>query len=289
MKLKSLLSSKSPTPDGIRVVSRSSQAITLEQRMGSEINVIVVPRSDEISLNAVVDGSRSTLTVGFESGKEWKQGFSTEQHCRDAQETLSRSMSRSGYSWKQAAISVLIGVAVVLLITPTPATSVAPIQVSAVAEPQPQTPAASTLSPVEMGKLFAAQVSSGLNLGKGGKSFVVFSDPNCPFCRELEKSLAQLDGGLNPVVLPLGFKEGARDLSAAILCSKDPVIAWKAYMRDGQKPGAQVCQDGLAKVDANMALFRDLQMGSTPTLVSPSGVVVVGSGTPDAIRMVMSN
>lgn len=289
MKLKSLFSSKTSTPDGIRVVTRSAQSTTLEQRMGSEINVIVVPRSDEISLNAVVDGNRSTLTVGFANGKEWKQGFASEQHCRDAQEILSRSLSRFSYSWRQAALSVLIGLAVVLLITPTPATSVAPNQVSAVAEPQPQTPAASTLNPVEMGKLFAAQVSSGLNLGKGGKPFVVFSDPNCPFCRELEKSLAQLDSALNPVILPLGFKEGARDLSASVLCSKDPVAAWKAYMRDGKKPGAQVCQDGLAKVDANMALFRELQLGSTPTLVSPSGVVVVGSGTPEAIRMVMSN
>ena len=298
MKIRIPFLSKTRIEDGIHIVSRSAAGTVIENRNGNVLYTRLVPAVSTISTESVLDGSRSVLKVSLGDGDAWVQTFRSEQDCSEASVALNKSLRSSAYSMKSFMISVAVAVGVVFLITPpaeqasaavaalpdrpayNPAAAFAP-------QTEPASAAGSVLSEAEKAELAEAVAKRGLKLTDGAKQFVVFSDPNCPFCRELEKSLVQLDKSFAPVVLPLGFKPGARDLSASILCSKDPAKAWRESLLDGKAPSAAPCDAGFAQVDQNMALFQALKMGSTPTMVTPGGSVVIGTGTPEVIASVM--
>lgn len=284
--------------DGIRIVSRSAAGTVIENRSGNVLFTRLVPAGGSISTESVLDGSRSMLKISLGDGDAWVQNFRSEQECNEASQTLNKSLRTSTYSMKSFLISVAVALVVVFLITPPAdqaAAAVAALPDRPAYNPgaaftpktEPASAAGSVLSETEKADLAEAVAKRGLKLTAGAKQFVVFSDPNCPFCRELEQSLVKLDKSFAPVVLPLGFKPGARDLAASILCSKDPAKAWRETLLDGKAPSASACDAGFAQVDQNMALFQLLKMGSTPTMVTPGGSVVIGTGTPEVIASVM--
>ena len=296
MKLRLPFIARRPTHDGIHIVSRGAAGTVLERRAGNVLLTRLVPAGSPITVESVIDGARSAVKVSTGGADEWMQTFSSEQDCREASEALGRALRRTTYSVKNFLISVAVAVTFVFLISPAPG----PGEAAAAARPSydpaaalqlpslAAAPAPSVLSPTERGELDEAVEQRGMKLSPGGTQFVVFSDPNCPFCRELERSLVQLDPSLSPVIMPLGFKPGARELSASVLCSSDPVKAWRDALIEDKAPSAPACERGLAQVDLNMALFQKLKMGSTPTMVTPGGTVVVGTGSPEVIASVMS-
>lgn len=296
MKLRIPFTSRRPTHDGIHIVSRGVSGTVIERRAGNVLLTRLVPAGAPITVESVIDGARSTVKVSMGQADEWTQNFSSEQDCREASESLGRALRRTSYSLKNFLMSAAVAVVFVFLISPSPApadgaASARPASNLAAALPfaAPRAePAPSVLSSAERIELDEAVAQRGMQLAPGGTQFVVFSDPNCPFCRELEQSLVQLDPAFSPVILPLGFKPGARELSASVLCSRDPAAAWREALIEGKAPEAPACERGLVQVDLNMALFQKLKMGSTPTMVTPSGTVVVGTGSPEVIASVMS-
>jgi protein-disulfide isomerase len=110
----------------------------------------------------------------------------------------------------------------------------------------------------------------------GKQMLVAFSDPNCPSCHDLDSQASHFDGTTGLTVIPVAYKEGSRDLAAAILCSANPGKAWTDSMM-GQRPSNAPCDKGYAQVDANRALFEKIGGTATPTLVAPNGSLAAGS------------
>ncbi|WP_436659790.1 DsbC family protein [Acinetobacter sp. P1(2025)] len=113
--------------------------------------------------------------------------------------------------------------------------------------------------------------------GNGSRKLAVFSDPDCPFCKQLEPQLAKLDNVTiyvftNPLV---GLHPNARNVAKKIWCAPDRAKAWREYLISSIAPNS----DGTCNnpVDANVQLSRDLGFDGTPMTVLEDGSVVAGA------------
>lgn len=157
-----------------------------------------------------------------------------------------------------------------------------PLASQAAADPT----ADSYLTGVEKEKVLANK--NRVILSSKGPGLVVFSDPNCPFCKKLESSLEATVKDAAISIIPVGFKPGSREAIASILCSKDVPSAWRAAVESGKAAGP-VCDSGLKKVDENNKLFADLRLSVTPTIVSPKGLLVPTYTTTEQLALVLKN
>jgi protein-disulfide isomerase len=123
---------------------------------------------------------------------------------------------------------------------------------------------------------------SGIQLHATGKPFVIFSDPNCPACRQLEaqlNELAKTDKSFAPIIVPVAFKKNSEEAVTQVLCSKDMVAAWRLSVVDTNEAASanSLCDDGKAKVALNNAAFAALRLDKTPTIITTNGKVAVGA------------
>lgn len=119
--------------------------------------------------------------------------------------------------------------------------------------------------------------------GKGTRTLIVFSDPDCPFCKQLEKNLGSLnDVTIYTFMFPLeGLHPGAKEKSVAVWCSKDKEAAWSELLLKGVAPAkSEKCSH---PVERNIALAEKLNISGTPTLVSLDGRKLPGAATADRI------
>lgn len=114
--------------------------------------------------------------------------------------------------------------------------------------------------------------------GDGVRKLVVFSDPDCPYCRQLEKELAFLDNVTIYVMLyPLeDLHPDARRKSEAVWCSSDRAKAWDDLMLHGKEPVAakDECKTPLDEIHK---VAQRLSITGTPGLVFANGKLVPGA------------
>lgn len=113
--------------------------------------------------------------------------------------------------------------------------------------------------------------------GKGERTLVVFSDPDCPYCQALEKELAKLDNvAIYTFLYPLEeLHPGATAKADAIWCAPDRAQAWSDYMLDRKLVSpVSKCE---TPVQAIGALGAQLGMMGTPAIVFSNGKRVDGS------------
>ena len=120
---------------------------------------------------------------------------------------------------------------------------------------------------------------------------IVFDDPECMFCRklqpEIEKVVAfQSDIAFFVKMYPLASHPDAKDKAKAIICAK---------LQGNNARAAALLADSLAgkplpapdcvsdRVEKNIALAKELYIGSTPTLVMPDGRIIPGFKEADKI------
>lgn len=144
------------------------------------------------------------------------------------------------------------------------------------------------LWPTEMQVVANASREMGIQMRPSGQPFVIFSDPNCPSCKDLEPKLSQIDPRFVPVIVPVSFKVGSEELVKNVLCAKDTVAAWSAAI-GGYAPTGDAISDGKCvgaeeKVMKANGAFVALNFTGTPTLVSATGKVIAGSGSLDDIN-----
>ncbi len=112
--------------------------------------------------------------------------------------------------------------------------------------------------------------------GPGARKLAVFSDPDCPHCRALERELTRLeDITLYTFLYPLeGLHPGAREKAIAVWCAPDRTKAWSHLMLQGNEPPPASCPH---PVDRNLALGARLRVQGTPTLFAGDGRRLVGA------------
>ena len=118
--------------------------------------------------------------------------------------------------------------------------------------------------------------------GTGRRKIAVFSDPNCPYCKRLEKDLARLDDitvhiFLYPVIKPESVAQ-----TKSVWCSKDRARAWNALMLRDIQPAAKPDCD--TPVESLVALGRKLGANSTPTWFLETGERHSGALPVDELR-----
>lgn len=126
--------------------------------------------------------------------------------------------------------------------------------------------------------------------GNGKRVMYVFSDPDCPFCKQLEKSLVNLkDVTIYTFMFPIdGLHPDAKRKAVAVWCSKDREKAWDDLMHKGieAKAAAAACAN---PVDRNVALADRFGITGTPTLISADGRKLPGAAPADRISAWLDN
>lgn len=125
--------------------------------------------------------------------------------------------------------------------------------------------------------------------GNGSRKLAVFSDPDCPYCKQLEqKELVNItDVTIYTFLYPLEqLHPDAGNKSRAMWCAPDRAKAWTDWVMKGQLPeGAASCDTPLDKV---AGLGRKLGINSTPTLIFANGKRILGAYPAKEIEKVMS-
>jgi thiol:disulfide interchange protein DsbC len=124
-----------------------------------------------------------------------------------------------------------------------------------------------------------------IKFGSGDLKLAVFSDPDCPFCRQLEGELDKLKG-VTVYVFPYpiaSLHPTAARVATAIWCSPNKAQAWKDYLiRRIQPPQAKQGCDASA-IQRNVGLADELSINATPTLISGDGRIASGASQAEAI------
>lgn len=113
--------------------------------------------------------------------------------------------------------------------------------------------------------------------GNGSRQFAVFSDPDCPYCQALEKSLLSVnDVTMYVFLFPIAqLHPQAPEKAHAIWCAKDRAAAWSQWMHEKKLPPAGTCSGD--PVDELQQLGDRLHINSTPTLFFTDGRRVAGA------------
>jgi thiol:disulfide interchange protein DsbC len=104
-------------------------------------------------------------------------------------------------------------------------------------------------------------------------SVTVFTDVDCPYCRQFHKQIAeynQLGIAVNYVMYPLDIHPGADQKAVAVWCAKDRNEAYTAAM-NGQDPGHATCTNPVAETKA---LGVRLGINATPTVLADDGSTI---------------
>lgn len=124
--------------------------------------------------------------------------------------------------------------------------------------------------------------------GDGSRKLIVFSDPECPYCKRLEQELAKVNNvTIYDFPYPIeSLHPGTTAVSKAIWCSRDRNAAWQNALLKNVYPN----NDGKCDnpVDANIALGDKLHVTGTPTLFFSNGQRVPGAVPADKLDQMLN-
>ena len=112
--------------------------------------------------------------------------------------------------------------------------------------------------------------------GNGKRQLIVFSDPMCPYCQQVEREIERLNNITVYVMLyPIETKfKGTTELSKQIWCSSDRGKAWDDWMLRKVAPTAKAsCKDPIARLEQ---VGSKLNINNTPTLIFADGGIIPG-------------
>lgn len=110
--------------------------------------------------------------------------------------------------------------------------------------------------------------------GNGKRQIAIFSDPNCPYCKQLETELNKLnDVTIYTFIYPI--KNQSIAVSKQVFCEKAPALAWSNLISKGIQPSSKkTCAN---PVERNLSLGKSLGLNGTPAIIFSNGFKVMGS------------
>lgn len=126
--------------------------------------------------------------------------------------------------------------------------------------------------------------------GNGSRKLVIFSDPDCPYCKKLEqKDLVGItDVTIYTFLYPLeSLHPDAANKSRTIWCATDRSKAWQEWILNGRLPKGTVSCD--TPIDDVAELGSKLGITSTPTLIFANGKRLLGAYPAKEIERVMGS
>lgn len=121
-------------------------------------------------------------------------------------------------------------------------------------------------------RLGAIDPAAALAIGPSGAPQVIeFTDPDCPYCRALEKFWNVKEAEGKPVRRLVYFVTGIHPQAAAkaqhILCSPDKAAEFKRLYNGTAPQTLRTCESGQEKVEADTALVAKMGISGTPTVI----------------------
>jgi thiol:disulfide interchange protein DsbC len=108
--------------------------------------------------------------------------------------------------------------------------------------------------------------------GDGSRKLAIFSDPLCPYCRQLEEQLKDVTNvTIYTFLFPIeSLHPGATEKARQIWCTQDRAAVWSAWMLANVEPPAPgACDSG--PLQTLQELGTKLRISSTPTLFLADG------------------
>ncbi len=123
--------------------------------------------------------------------------------------------------------------------------------------------------------------------GAGTRKLVVFADPNCGYCKRIERDLVALkDVTIYTFLLPiLGPDSNAK--SRDIWCAKDSAKVWRNWMIDGVVPPKSMGACDTTALDRNLEMGRRYKITGTPAVVFEDGTRSPGAMPADRLEQRM--
>ncbi len=111
--------------------------------------------------------------------------------------------------------------------------------------------------------------------GNGERSLAVFSDPLCPYCRDLEEQLSKLDNvTIYTFLFPIAsLHPEAMSIADTIWCAADRPAAWHGYMVNGESPKSKPCASPVLR---NIRLANKAGIHGTPFILFARGGKAAG-------------
>ncbi|MGC2049007.1 MAG: DsbC family protein [Gallionella sp.] len=105
--------------------------------------------------------------------------------------------------------------------------------------------------------------------GNGKRKLAQFTDPNCSFCKRLEKELNKVtDVTIYSFLYPIF--PGSDVMVRNVLCSKNPVKTWDNWMLYGITPEQALCDT--PQTEQVKALGQKLHVNGTPNIIFGNGI-----------------
>jgi thiol:disulfide interchange protein DsbC len=105
--------------------------------------------------------------------------------------------------------------------------------------------------------------------GNGSRQLAVFADPNCGYCKRLEKTFQQLDNvTVFTFLLPI-LSADSMQKSKQIWCSADATKAWTDWTINNTAPSGK--GECTTPIDKNLALAKSYGITGTPTIFFTDG------------------
>ena len=111
--------------------------------------------------------------------------------------------------------------------------------------------------------------------GNGSRQLAVFADPNCGYCKRLEKTFQQLDNvTVFTFLLPI-LSADSMQKSKQIWCSADATKAWTDWTINNTAPSGK--GECTTPIDKNLALAKSYGITGTPTIFFTDGARFPGA------------
>lgn len=111
--------------------------------------------------------------------------------------------------------------------------------------------------------------------GNGSRKIAVFSDPNCGFCKRLDRDLFKLNDVTIYTFVVAMLGPDSQLKARNIWCAAEPAQTYADWMLEGQNPPTQTCDT--AALSRNLAFAQKHRINGTPTSFLSDGTRIAGA------------
>jgi len=111
----------------------------------------------------------------------------------------------------------------------------------------------------------------------------VFTDVDCPYCREFHKQIAEYNKrgiAVNYVLFPLAMHPGADKKAESVWCADDRNTAYTDAMTSGKAPAPKACTNPIADLTE---IGKSMGVDGTPAVFTSEGDHIGGYVAPDQL------
>lgn len=123
--------------------------------------------------------------------------------------------------------------------------------------------------------------------GNGKRTLYTFEDPNCSYCKQLNRELAKVDDvTIYTFLLPV-LSQDSIEKSRAVWCAKDRAKAWDDLMLNAALPeGGNTCN---TPIERNLQLMRRFGIRGTPAIYLANGQQIGGYVPAEKIEQALNS